>query len=733
MNRRMADPKQVVDGISGTLDLRAMLTGIVDAATELVPCSLAAISLWDEERGMLTLEAARCELELALPIGKSYPPGNGYTGWLVRHKEPVLVPDMENQEDIGFDVLPRGVPHKAYLGLPLIAGVELVGALVLIHDRAGAFDREDLRLLEGLRDQAAPTIYNATLREELARRQRELTALNAVAAASNRALELETLLADAVEQVIECLGGDAGGIRLLDPVDRQLVLSHTQGMSEECIAAVGRLGLGEGIVGDVALTGEPALLADLREDPRPKPKLLSKLREEGLRSFAVVPLCSREEVVGTMGVVSRTRGAFGRADVKLLTAMGHQIGSAIERARLHQDLAQRARELEASHAVAAAVNRPGELNEILGEGLRQALAVTGLEMGAIFVRDRQAGILRLCCHQGMSSGFVNWIQDHVEVKTPTIWRLVEGWASDQPVDIEEIELDADNIPDELRAEAIRLTADVPLFAEGEVVGILTVATRAAHLFTPEEQSLLQAIGYQLGTAITNAELRQEALDSERLAALGRVAAGVAHELRSPLGGIMRSAEFLARPELSELTRQQLSSAIVAMAHRLINTSQELLDYARGGRMALHRAPCPLPAFLEEVLEVLRLDFSDRGIAVETQWRYSGAVSIDSDRMTQVVYNIAANARDAMPRGGQLTIATERAGDWVLLRFTDTGPGVPIDLRERIFEPFVSHGKEEGAGLGLAIAQRIVEEHGGEIELESPPEGGARFTVRLPLG
>jgi two-component system NtrC family sensor kinase len=124
--------------------------------------------------------------------------------------------------------------------------------------------------------------------------------------------------------------------------------------------------------------------------------------------------------------------------------------------------------------------------------------------------------------------------------------------------------------------------------------------------------------------------------------------------------------------------------------------------------------------------------SDRGIEVVTEWDYTGDVWMDPDRMAQVVYNIAANARDAMPGGGQLTVATRRADEWVEFRFTDTGPGVPPEIAGRIFQPFVSFGKRQGAGLGLAIARRIVLEHGGEIDVKSPTEGGATFVVRLPL-
>jgi signal transduction histidine kinase len=150
-------------------------------------------------------------------------------------------------------------------------------------------------------------------------------------------------------------------------------------------------------------------------------------------------------------------------------------------------------------------------------------------------------------------------------------------------------------------------------------------------------------------------------------------------------------------------------------------------------MDLRLTPCVLPEFLEQVIQVLKVDFSDRGIEVIEEWDYTGEVWIDSDRIAQVVYNIAANARDAMPEGGRLTISARQMNGWIELRFVDTGPGVPPELVERIFEPFVSYGKREGAGLGLAIARRIVQEHGGEIDVESPAPGGATFTVRLPMG
>jgi signal transduction histidine kinase len=274
-------------------------------------------------------------------------------------------------------------------------------------------------------------------------------------------------------------------------------------------------------------------------------------------------------------------------------------------------------------------------------------------------------------------------------------------------------------------------AYVPVMVKGKTVGVLGVISRQQREFTTEELNVLTAIGNQIGVAIENDRLRQQALTAERLAAVGRVATSVAHDLRSPLGGIVRSAEFLARPELSPETRQKLSQAIVSLARRLINTAQEILDYARGGQLPLHLAPHLLPVFLEQVLSVMEVDFADRGIEVVRTCTYTGTVVMDADRIAQVVYNIAANARDAMPHGGTFTVSTQRVGEWIELAFADTGPGVPEELRDRIFEPFFTQGKREGAGLGLAIARRIVEEHGGELKLDRHKSQGAVFIVDLP--
>jgi signal transduction histidine kinase len=551
---------QLARQINASLDLQETLNAVVNAVVELVPCSLVEIDLWDAGQQMLIVQAIRSSPERAFPVGKPFPPGEGYTGWVVQNRKPLLVPDVDAFQDVKPHILPGEQPFQAYAGLPLLAGDELIGALVLVHDHKGAFDEDDLNLLEALAGQAAIAIQNARTYQELSRRHKEVSALYAIAEAINRPCDMQSLLDNALESVIKVTCADAAGIRFLDRQNGALQFVASRGLSPEFIRWIQPNHLGKGVTGSVALTGDPGLIPDMLAHPASTPDFRTALAKERIRARLEVPLNSREQVIGTLGIASHKPNVFGQNDIELLLAIGRQLGVAIE----------------------------------------------------------------------------------------------------------------------------------------------------------------------------NERLRQDALREERLAAVGRVATSVAHDLRSPLGGIMRSAEFLARSEISQDTRQKLSASVLSLAKRLINTSQQILDYVHEERLNLQSAPCSLPEFLDDVLTVLEVDFSDRGIEVEKEYHYLGKVVMDENRMAQVIYNIAANSRDAMPQGGKFTIQTRKSRKNVEMFFIDSGPGVPEEICSRIFDPFFSYGKRQGAGLGLAIARRIVEQHGGSVRLESEGGQGAAFVVTLPL-
>jgi GAF domain-containing protein len=232
--------------------------------------------------------------------------------------------------------------------------------------------------------------------------------------------------------------------------------------------------------------------------------------------------------------------------------------------------------------------------------LERTIELTEADAGAIRLLDQNTQEVMLFAYRGLSDRYIEQAS-RLALSEEVVGLVVhsgEGILSDNMWEDARIGREVRTL---LKKEGYRSLAQIPLRAQDEVLGALGVVAREPGFFDEGDLRLLDTIGQQLTTSIVSARLRRETIDAELLTTVGRVVTSVANELRSPLRGIIRSAEFLARPELSEPTRMDLSSAIVAMARRLINTSQELLDYTRGRRMALHRVPCSLPDFLEEVL------------------------------------------------------------------------------------------------------------------------------------
>jgi signal transduction histidine kinase len=243
-------------------------------------------------------------------------------------------------------------------------------------------------------------------------------------------------------------------------------------------------------------------------------------------------------------------------------------------------------------------------------------------------------------------------------------------------------------------------------------------------------------------AETNRRLEQaqaEARRSERLAALGQLSAGLAHEIRNPLGVIKGSAEMLTQKlQASDELARELAGYISTEVNRLSALVTEFLDFAR----PLHAQPQPadLTALLDRVLHVVAGRFAGKaGPDVRVETHYAGGlplVPLDESLCEQAFLNLVQNAYEAMEeRGGLLRVdvqlAAKEGRDGVELRLADTGPGVPEELREEIFNPFVTT-KKTGVGLGLSIVSKIVDGHGGSIHVENAPEGGAVFNLFFPL-
>jgi two-component system, NtrC family, sensor histidine kinase HydH len=262
-----------------------------------------------------------------------------------------------------------------------------------------------------------------------------------------------------------------------------------------------------------------------------------------------------------------------------------------------------------------------------------------------------------------------------------------------------------------------------------------------------QTQLYRELAERLAETNRRLELAQdEARRSERLAALGQLSAGLAHEIRNPLGVIRGSAEMLTQKlQASDELARELAGYISTEVNRLSALVTEFLDFARPLHAQLH--PTDLIALLDRVLQIVAMRFDAKAEAakpVRVERHYASGlplVPLDESLCEQAFLNLVQNAYEAMQdhdkdHGGTLRVAVrpitskdDREG--VELRLSDTGPGVPDELREEIFNPFVTT-KKTGVGLGLSIVSKIVDGHHGSIHVENGPGGGAVFTLFFPL-
>jgi two-component system sensor histidine kinase HydH len=278
----------------------------------------------------------------------------------------------------------------------------------------------------------------------------------------------------------------------------------------------------------------------------------------------------------------------------------------------------------------------------------------------------------------------------------------------------------------------------PIFLKEKLLGFIVLGKKRSEKdYTVEELELLEAFSNQTALAISRALIYRDMslkdkqiMQAEKMVAIGELAAGIAHEIRNPLGIITGSAETV-RKHADRKIREEMTNYILGESKRINGLINTFLDFARTKEPKL--VSCDLREVLEKTLLLLSPQAKTLGVEIKKEIPQKLLqVSIDADQMRQAFTNLGVNALEAMPQGGVLKVTVlENAKGKIMLRFSDTGKGIPKEVQAKVFDPFFTT-KEGGTGLGLSIVHRIITQHGEDISVEGEEGRGSIFTISLPL-
>jgi len=415
-----------------------------------------------------------------------------------------------------------------------------------------------------------------------------------------------------------------------------------------------------------------------------------------------------------------------------------------------QQLERRVKELNILYSVGKSVTSLLDLEKVLNRIVEAAVFVTGAEEGSLMLVDKDTGELYLRAARNLGEKFARGFR--LKVEHSIAGQVVK---TGKPI------LQSTQDEETLKVKTgylVKSLVNVPLKAKDEVIGVLAVNNKiSARPFTENNVDLLSALADYATIAILNAQLYEETkrwseelerkveertqelraaqeqlLQSEKLASIGQLAAGVAHEINNPMGVILGFAQGILKTLSEDDPLRRPLTTIEKESLRCNRIVQNLLDFAR------HSEPTPHLTNINELINA-SCDLVEHQTSLQNVKLIKGynsalpSIMADPNQLQQVFINIMLNAYQAMPDGGTLHIATRQVGSELQVIFTDTGVGIPPENVQNIFDPFFTTKEVgEGTGLGLSVSYGIVKAHGGDIEVESQAGKGTTFVIKLPL-
>ncbi len=729
-------------------DVTPVFEAIMDSALRLFGSPMAAVFRYDGH--LLHLLASRNWSEEAQAyqssIFPSAPDPSRLTGRVIASGQTVAIVDTLADPD--YERASAVTGHwRRMLGTPLLKDSLPVGVLVLAWPEPGETPPRQRELLQTFADQAVIAIENVRLfnetKEALERQTATAEILKVISASPTAVQPVFDAIVQSAQRLIR--GFSAIVTRVAGDHLHLVALTTLDPSKDEALRRRYPMAVTKTIAGEVVATKSAQIVSDTETDPRLSDTARQRARNRGYRSYVVVPMMRDGAVIGTMSVSRRGPGPFTDEEIALLQTFADQAVIAMQNARLFSEtkeaLEQQTATAEVLQVISSSVADTQPVFEKILDSCQRLFATEQL---AIYL-EHDDGQLRVGAVRGSA------VKAMTRALPKPIDQTVTGLAirERRMVYIPDVAAMPD-APPTVRDVAALIgnfsAVFAPMLWAERGIGSVAVLRQPPSPFSEKEIALLRTFADQAVIAIQNSRLFNEIkAKSRELEQANRhkseFLANMSHELRTPLNAIIGFSEVLSEEMFGEVNDKQKEylNDIHTSGHHLLGLINDILDLSKieAGRMELDLTRFNLGLLLDNSTTLVRERASRHGLSLSLDVEAGLPDWVaDERKVKQIVINLLSNAVKFTPAGGRVTLRARRLGDCVELAVIDTGVGIAADQQSLVFEEFRQAGgdylrKAEGTGLGLSLARRFTELHGGTIHVESEPGKGSTFAFTLP--
>jgi len=554
---------------------------------------------------------------------------------------------------------------------------------------------------------------------------RAIDALYRISTLSSKQLNSVRALEAILDEVMQVFTANSASISLLNPSADSLLIEVQRGLPDSSRGF--ELPLGMGITGWVAQSGEPLLCQDVSLEEK-----YFKL-DERVRAEMAAPITEGGRTVGALNVDSCEVNAFDEEDLRLLVLISNEASRVLENMWMIQQLRKKADQLQSLVLLSQDISGTRKFDEVLKTISREGLLLLGCRLSAFFLYDEKEDILQLQALQDR-----NGDRSYDEILKPAdslLGSALRGHRQVQTNDL--LRTEEHHFMDLIRSENLHSMLVTPVVFEDIPIGMITHYMDRPHRFHDDEKMIARALADLGAIAIENARLYGRVFESEesmrkseRLTTLGTLAAEIAHEIRNPLMVVRLLFDSLNLGQEEDENKSQDLTVIREKLNHLEQIAGRILEFGKSRES--FRKEIKIREIVDEAILLVRLKLEQSRINLCWGNRADNElVFVDKGQIQQVLLNLILNAVEVMPDGGDLFLDTQIMDGRVHILVKDQGSGISENLRDRIFESFLT-GKKDGTGLGLTISKRIMRAHDGDLELADTGESGSTFCLVLPL-